>query len=205
MFLVKLTVLIAVICCVGCNDIIPEKRQTVICLQRFEDFTHQDAKFVFENVRKVYPQTILDSAIKLPRLAFVEERNRYRPDSLIDFLKDRKGMDTISVGLINSDISTTTRNVKDWGVMGLGYQPGKSCIVSTFRLKKMNRNEQLLKVVWHEIGHTRGLAHCIEPTCLMRDAEGYNHLDEETDFCKKCRKILEKKGLTLVQIPTIEQ
>lgn len=71
--------------------------------------------------------------------------------------------------------------------MGLGYCPGKACVASSFRLSPQKRQQQFFKVAIHELGHTQGLAHCAIKTCLMRDAEGGNHLDEETDFCQKCK------------------
>lgn len=52
----------------------------------------------------------------------------------------------------------------------------------------------MYKVLVHEIGHTEGLDHCPEKTCLMRDAEGGNPLDEETDFCERCKAHLQRKG-----------
>jgi archaemetzincin len=57
--------------------------------------------------------------------------------------------------------------------------------------------EQLFKVVLHEIGHTMGLPHCPVQTCLMRDAEGGNPLDDEKDYCTACKKNLQKKGLRI--------
>lgn len=82
--------------------------------------------------------------------------------------------------------------------MGLGYRPGKSCVVSDFRMAGKNSNQQFYKVVLHELGHTEGLSHCTVKTCLMRDAEGGNHLDEEKDFCKKCKSFLMNKGWQLL-------
>jgi archaemetzincin len=96
------------------------------------------------------------------------------------------------------DISTTKNGIKDWGIMGLGYRPGKSCVVSDFRMAVKNRNQQFYKVVLHELGHTEGLPHCKTKTCLMRDAEGGNHLDEEKDFCKNCKDFLLNKGWQLI-------
>ncbi len=78
--------------------------------------------------------------------------------------------------------------------MGLGYCPGNACVVSTFRLDKDNLSNQFYKVAIHELGHTQGLPHCTAKTCLMRDAEGKNNLDNEFDFCEKCKKLLKAKG-----------
>jgi archaemetzincin len=54
--------------------------------------------------------------------------------------------------------------------------------------------EKLFKVAIHELGHTQGLKHCPVNDCLMRDAEGKDHLDEEKDFCKKCKAVLINAG-----------
>ncbi len=81
--------------------------------------------------------------------------------------------------------------------MGLGFCPGKSCIASSFRLKGNNKLEKLYKVAIHELGHTQGLPHCSVKTCLMRDAEGKDCLNEETGFCKSCKAVLVKAGWAL--------
>jgi archaemetzincin len=84
--------------------------------------------------------------------------------------------------------------MNDWGVMGLGLQPGNACVISSFRLSKTDLRNQLFKVAIHELGHTQGLPHCRNLSCFMRDAEGKNPIDQETDFCPKCKAILKKKG-----------
>ena len=104
---------------------------------------------------------------------------------------------TQTIGLTNKDISTTKGKFKDWGVMGLGFCPGKACVVSTFRLSKKETLDQLYKISVHELGHTHGLPHCTTKTCFMRDAEGKNPLKEETNFCPKCKLFLQTKGCTL--------
>jgi archaemetzincin len=50
------------------------------------------------------------------------------------------------MGLTNKDISEEKGKVFDYGIMGLAYQPGKSCVVSPFRLSKKNLYELLLRV-----------------------------------------------------------
>jgi archaemetzincin len=87
----------------------------------------------------------------------------------------------------------------EWGIFGLGLRPGKTCIISTFRLKrnvsKQKTLERLEKVVLHEIGHNLGLAHCTNNNeCMMNDANGtIKQVDnEKVWFCAKCMKQIKK-------------
>ena len=62
-------------------------------------------------------------------MAWYPARDRYRADSLIRYLGRFGSADTILIGLTNKDISTTKGQIRDWGIMGLGYCPGTSCVV----------------------------------------------------------------------------
>jgi archaemetzincin len=102
--------------------------------------------------------------------------------------------------LTNVDIVTHNkeRGVKEWGVFGLGYRPGKTCVVSTYKLSRTKvkvSNEKFLerikKICIHEIGHNLGLDHCTSNRqCLMNDARCHiSQVDMETlDFCQSCKK-----------------
>lgn len=102
------------------------------------------------------------------------------------------------------DISTTKKDesgnvlkpesrYSDWGVFGLGYRPGCSSIVSTFRLGTSNRKlllERIKKVCNHELGHNFGLPHCTSSeTCVLRDAaETIKTVDNVDDtLCNICK------------------
>ena len=169
-----------------------------IRIQPFDDMPQTKVNDVFLRIKKIYPHTVLLAPIPLPAPAYYKERDRYRADSIIAYLSRNTTDTCVTIGLTAQDVSTTGKgNIKDWGVMGLGYQPGNACVVSTFRLNKHHLPDQLFKVAVHELGHTQGLPHCTTTTCFMRDAEGGNHLDEETGFCPHCRNVLVSKGWIL--------
>ncbi|MFH6934645.1 Zn-dependent protease [Flavobacterium sp. FlaQc-30] len=174
------------------------KSQKVIVIQPLGDFKTEQSQKVFVEIKSINPNVVLRSKKSFPENSFYKPRNRYRADSIIKSLKDKIGKDSIIVGLSNRDISTTYKGVVDWGVMGLGYRPGKACVVSDFRLSPKNKSEQFYKLVLHELGHTEGLPHCAVKTCLMRDAEGGNPLDEEKEFCMSCKSFLMRKGWQLI-------
>jgi archaemetzincin len=185
-----LILLFAIVSCTSNN-------RKVIVIQPMGDFSEKEALQVLEGIKALNPSTVLNETIPFPDEAYYEPRNRYRADSLIRYLGARIGKDSVIIGLSKKDISVTKGEFRDWGVMGLGYCPGNACIVSSFRLKKNNKNEQFYKVALHELGHTQGLYHCEDKTCLMRDAEGGNPLDEEKDFCSSCKRRLEAQNWIL--------
>jgi len=143
--------------------------------------------------------------LPLPGHAYTTVRSpRYRADTLIAWLRWLKP-DTIDhmIGLTDQDISHTKyaadgtikeprSKYRDFGIFGLGYVKGPSCVISTFRLG--NESEQrffdrLCKITVHEVGHNRGLPHCTDPACVMRDAvERIASIDTaERSFCVTCR------------------
>ena len=105
-------------------------------------------------------------------------RERYKADKLLASLEG--GIDkhfTKVSGLTARDISTSKDAIDDWGIFGLGKLGGRSCVVSTFRLRAGKPTDpviqaRLMKVVNHELGHTFGLDHCPAVGCLMQDAGG---------------------------------
>jgi len=141
---------------------------------------------------------------ELPKYAFVNIKSpRYQADSLlIDLSENRPDSISFILGITSKDISTTKRgsdgNIKtpkskyiDWGIFGLGYKPGESCIISTYRLKNIKADlfiSRVQKISVHEIGHNMGLDHCDIEKCVMQDAvETIKTVDlEGYELCKKC-------------------
>ncbi len=91
--------------------------------------------------------------------------------------------------------NNSKKKVKEWGIFGLGFRPGNTCVISTFRLKRKvseaKFRERLQKVCIHEVGHNLGLPHCKNDSlCLMNDANGtVSQVDKERIFfCTNCKK-----------------
>lgn len=162
-----------------------------------DDLSPFEVSNLAHKMKKYHANIVLLKPIDLPYQAWYKPRKRYRADSLINQLRNKVKDGEVIIGLTSKDISTTKNGIKDFGVMGLGYTPGKSCIVSTYRLNKKNLEQQFFKVTIHELGHTQGLKHCPVKTCFMRDAEGGNPTNEEKEFCERCRKFLIKRRWTL--------
>ena len=163
-------------------------------------YTNIDAnlkKELLQNITATYLCTVteINGIATLPQAAFYKPRNRYRASVLLESIDSYKGFDKI-IGITSKDISTTKDNIYDWGIMGLAKSPGRSCIISTYRIKTPNKllfNDRFIKVALHELGHTMGLPHCtFSSTCFMEAAEGtIKSVDRETrNLCSNCKKLI---------------
>ncbi len=177
----------------ACRDT-AQTNSKVILLKPFKGLDPILTGNVYNRIKALYPNSFISLPVEIPNQCYYAPRKRYRADKLISYLHQHTEGDTVTIGLIAQDISTTKGKYYDWGVMGLGYCPGNACIVSTFRLSKNQLMDQFYKVAIHELGHTQGLPHCANKSCFMRDAEGGNTLNEEVDFCVSCKAYLKSKG-----------
>ena len=163
-------------------------------------YTNIDAnlkKELLQNITATYLSTVTEikGIATLPIAAFYKPRNRYRATVLLESIDSYNGYDKI-IGITTKDISTSKNNIYDWGIMGLANSPGRSCIISTYRIKTPNKllfNDRFIKVALHELGHTMGLPHCtFSNTCFMEAAEcTIKSVDRETRYlCSNCKKLI---------------
>jgi len=104
-----------------------------------------------------------------------------------------------TLGLFNVDLFIPILTF----IYGQAFLNGRCGIASAFRLTNerygLKPDEKILtdrlrKEVIHELGHTFGLYHCINPVCVMRSSTYVEDIDQKNwRFCAKCRNELEQK------------
>lgn len=161
-------------------------KETIIAIQPIGKYKKELIKPLSQKIETFYGyKTIEFAPVEIPKSFFVNIKSpRYRADSIIRFLRANKP-DSISyvLGITDYDISTTKRdengNIKtpaskytDWGIFGLGFRPGPSCVISSYRMGSNYelKIERAQKVALHELGHNLGLSHCPNTSCFMQDA-----------------------------------
>lgn len=194
---------------ISCGTVDTKKK--MIGVQEIGKVDQKLINSIQKTIEEVYDfkQVIVLPRKPLPQSAFTNVKSpRYRADSILKILK-REKPDSIDfvIGILSKDISTTKRDGSgnvlkpeskylDWGVFGLGYRPGPSCVLSTYRIQSLNNNkfeERMKKVCMHEIGHNLGLSHCKEDEkCVMRDAaETIKTVDfVDLKLCDLCKREL---------------
>ena len=179
------------IACLSCG------RPKVVYILPLGKVDNSNINIVKSAVEKFYHvKCILKPVVSLTEDILADSKTRYEANRILSKFNSNEN----TLILTEQDIAVVNpeRHSKEWGVFGLGYQPGTTCVVSMFRLKQNASialfHDRLIKTCLHEIGHNFGLPHCSsgETRCLMRDARGtIKEVDRERLFlCPQCRKQL---------------
>ncbi len=115
----------------------------------------------------------------------VTPRRQWLANVLLAHLSVPQGFDRI-VGITNVDLVVPPFNF----VFGVAEISGQRAVVSTARL--VDRKDEVtelraLKEILHELGHTLGLSHCPNPTCVAAFSNTLADTDRKgPKFCLKC-------------------
>jgi archaemetzincin len=175
----------------------PKLADCTVLIQPYEESIPETVAFVAAGIADTFGVVVkILSEKKLPASAWYLPTKRYKADTILQYLKPLSANNfTYVIGITGKDIATNKNGNPYWGIMGLGFCPGRCCVVSDYRLHKYPQtqrqlNTRLLKVALHELGHNFGLQHCPNQNCLMVDAQGKDKIDGEKAFCAACRKKL---------------
>jgi archaemetzincin len=204
-----LPVLLGLYLLAGCKGKQPQSPTEMIGLQPIGSFDQKELLFVQHQLDSFFkvPVRILPAITMRPSWLNRSKGERYSADSIIACLKQmtNDSMPQV-VGFTNKDIYTSfldkngqikkpVRKYAVWGIMGLGYCPGRSCVVSNFRLHTPDDAKywhRLRTVVIHEAGHNLGLPHCPNKGCIMNDTNGSIKTIDNclNNYCSACREKL---------------
>jgi archaemetzincin len=125
-------------------------------------------------------------------------RNQYDGNRLLKKIGALYSTDTSkTLGLFNVDLFIPILTY----IYGQAFLNGCCGIASVFRLKNerygLKRDDKIFvdrfrKEVIHELGHTFGLIHCINPVCVMRSSTYVEDIDQKSHhLCPHCSAGLE--------------
>jgi archaemetzincin len=176
------------------SSFVNTKPKTVY-IQPLGDVNQEYINYIKKSIESFYGyDCVVKSKLNLTNDILAGSKTRYEAGKI---LKKYNSKDNILL-ITEKDIAhKKSSEFPEWGVFGLGFRPGTTCVISTFRLKKkvskVKYLDRLKKVALHEIGHNLGLEHCTNnKECMMTSASGtVKQVDREKIwFCSKCCSLI---------------
>ena len=137
-----------------CKSPIRADKKHIIALQPIGPYDKTQLQFIKNELQSFFktPVVVLNEMAMPAAFLNTSKGERYSADSLIRWLA-RTAPDSVFkvVGLTHKDIFTTKyangaikkpeNTYAVWGIFGLGFKPGKSCVVSDHRLYTNNTQQ----------------------------------------------------------------
>jgi len=164
---------------------------------RVGDVDAETVQHVLHGLGQAFPNvacTLSDSVMPVPKEACNQTRGQCHSTrilaSMMNFV-EKSDVDIV-LGVTTLDLYVSGLNF----VFGEAHCPGKVALISLFRLNpefygqpadKQLFFERGVKEAVHEVGHTLGLAHCKNSSCVMFFSNSILDTDrKKSSFCEKC-------------------
>lgn len=151
---------------------------------------------------------LIGASLQMPPAAYDARRNQYDADLILDRVLHRITGENRVLALLTTDLYTRSRNLNF--ILGQAQCPGRAALVSLCRLDPTfygappNRKlffQRATKEAIHELGHTFGLGHCANPSCVMSFSNSILDVDEKKPaFCKTCRRKLHRQTTLIIHV-----
>ncbi len=138
--------------------------------------------------------TLVGDSIALPSESWNQHRGQYLASKLLASLSSLPHANDRVLGVADVDIFAPGLNF----VFGQADIVRKRALISLWRLRQefyglpKDKNlfrQRVLKEAIHELGHTYGLEHCLEPTCVMHFSNSLHDTDVKGwNFCPNCQE-----------------
>jgi archaemetzincin len=188
--------------------------ESIIAISPIGDLSSEHIRPVRDEIKRLfgYPTEIIPLLDDI-EFAYHHDRDQYHSTLILEKLTALSPPRVIKVlGITHVDLFIPILT----HVFGEAQLGGKSCIISTYRLREdlsILRNEsslasRILKEAIHELGHTFKLRHCRETACIMHYCRSIKDVDcKSRHFCRYCNVLVEdeKKRLKKNSISNFEQ
>jgi archaemetzincin len=135
-----------------------------------------------------------EEALRLPAYAYDKSRRQYNSTLVLEYLTMSKPRGYAKcLGVTDADLYAGELNF----AFGEAILNGEDAIVSLHRLRPEFYGEppnrrlfeaRVLKEAVHELGHTFGLTHCVNPECVMSFSNSIIDVDfKKAQPCLKCQ------------------
>lgn len=153
---------------------------------------------ITRSIQQIFPNTtciLLDEEVLVKPEYFDQKRQQYRSHAILRaiqrFAAKKPDLHRV-LGVVDADLFVPELNF----VFGEALCPGKAALISLFRLRPEFYGEppdmtlftvRALKEAIHELGHTLGLPHCPQPSCVMHFSNSILDTDRKQNlFCERC-------------------
>ena len=141
---------------------------------------------------------LIGTSLGIPPAAYNARREQYDADLILDRVFHRITGENRVLGVLSVDLYTPSRNLNF--IFGQAEFLGRIALVSLHRLDPTfygaphNRKlflKRATKEAVHELGHTFGFGHCLNPKCVMSFSNSILDVDKKSAvFCEDCKKRL---------------